>query len=198
MSQKTNLLKYSTIVGIIFSYFIIGCSNNFIEISDVPKVSLAESVGNSFFQISHVLLFASIYLRQKINRFNKLLLIPIIVQLVDLVPIELLHSLRFSIVSTLSIIIGWVIVIANIYPTKQKKFVGLISLGVICLIISLIPGLTILTSLSNPNGGILQFGVKVFGVDNFKLNFHSVVFNQLISISTYSILSIYNVAKIYL
>lgn len=186
--MKTKLTTPTIIIGIILSYLILGWSNYFITINGVPDVRLSESIGYSLFQISHILLFTSIYLSNRIEKFNKLLLIPIIIQLIDLVPIELLHSLKFSLVSTLSIIVGWLIVMVNMYSTNQKRTSELVLIGIVCLILSSIPGILTLTSLSNPTGSIFQFGVRVFGIDNFSLNGESGNFYQSFSQTIYSII----------
>lgn len=188
--MKTKLSTISVILGMILSYLILGWSNHFITINGVPNVRLSESIGYSLFQISHVLLFISIYLSNRIEKFNKLLLVPIIIQLVDLVPIELLQSVRFSLISTLSIIIGWITVMVHMYEINQKRISGLILVSVICLVVSSIPGFIVLTSLDNPKGEVFQFGVKVFGLDTFTL--HSAIgnFYQYFSQTIYSIVSI--------
>ena len=163
-----------------------------IRIDDLNNVELSDSIGNSLFQISHVLLFTCIYLSNKIEKFNKLLLIPIIVQLIDLIPIELLHSLKFSLISTLSIMIGWIIIMKHSYENNQKREAGLILIGVICLLFSSIPGTITLTtkSLSNPTGDVYKFGMKMFSLDNFNLIGDTVSFHQSFSITVYSIVSI--------
>jgi hypothetical protein len=188
--MKTKLTTPSVIVGMILSYLILGWSNHFITINGVPNVRLSESIGYSLFQISHVLLFTSIYLSNRIEKFNKLLLVPIIIQLVDLVPIELLQSVRFSLISTLSIIIGWITVMVHVYGNNQKRIAGLILISVICLVVSSIPGFLVLTSLDNPKGEVFQFGVKVFGLDTFTLHGESGNFYQYFSQTIYSIVSI--------
>ncbi len=174
----------------ILSYLILGWSNHFIIINGVPYVRLSESIGYSLFQISHVLLFTSIYLSNRIGKFNKLLLIPIIIQLIDLIPIELLHSLRFSLISTLSIIIGWITIMIDSYANNQKRIAGLILIGVICLIVSSIPGFLALTSLDNPKGDVFKFGVKVFGLDSFTLHGEIGNFYQYFSQTIYFVVSI--------
>lgn len=189
--MKTKLSTPTIIIGLIFSYLILGWSNHFIKINGVPQVRLSESIGYSLFQISHVLIFTSIYLNKRIEKFNYLLIIPIIVQLIDLIPIELLHSLKFSLISTLSIIIGWIAIMFDSNEKNQNKVVGLILISVVCLIVSSIPGITTLTSLDNPNGDIFQFGVKVFGLDNFTLHSETGNFYQSFSITSYSLLIIY-------
>lgn len=188
--MKPKLYSTTIILAILLSYLILGWSNHFIIINGVPQVKLSESIGYSLFQISHVLFFISIYLSNRIEKFNKLLLIPIIIQLIDLIPIELLHSLKFSLISTLSIIIGWIAIMIDSNEKNQKKIVGLILTCVICLIVSLTPGITTLTSLSNPTGEVFQFGVKVFGLDNFTLQGKTGTFYQSFSISIYSFLVI--------
>ena len=193
--MKTKLSTSSIILGIILSYLILGWSNYFIKINGVPNVRLSESIGYSLFNISHVLLFTSIYLSNRIEKFNKLLLIPIIIQLIDLVPIELLHSLKFSLVSTLSIIVGWLIVMINTYTTNQKRTSEFILICIICLIVSSIPGILTLTSLSNPTGSVFQFGVRVFGIDNFTLKGELGNFYQSFSQTIYSLIVIFYVIK---
>ncbi len=189
--MKTKLTTPTIIIGIILSYLILGWSNYFIKINGVPDVRLSESIGYSLFQISHILLFTSIYLSNRIEKFNKLLLVPIIIQLIDLVPIELIHSLKFSLISTLSIIVGWLIVMINMSSTNQKKTTKFILIGIVCLIVSSIPGILTLTSLSNPTGSIFQFGVRVFGMDNFSLNGESGNFYQSFSQTIYSIFVVF-------
>ncbi len=132
--MKSTLYSSTITLGFVLSYIILGYSNYLIRIDVLKNVEILESIGNSLFQISNVLLFTIIYLRNRIEKYNKLLLIPIIIQLIDLVPIELLHSLKFSLVSTLSIIIGWITIMFNMYLTNQKIIAGLILMGVICLI----------------------------------------------------------------
>lgn len=188
--MKTKLFSPTIITGIILSYLILGWSNHFIIINGVPQVRLSESIGYSLFQISHVLLFTSIYLSNRIEKFNKLLLIPIIIQLIDLIPIELLQSVRFSLISTLSLIIGWITIMIQTNENNQKRISALILVSVICLIGSSIPGFLVLTSLDNPKGEVFQFGVKVFGVDNFTLHGRTGNFYQLFSLTIYSMLSI--------
>lgn len=191
-------IKLSTptiIVGILLSYLILGWSNHFITINGVPNVRLSESIGYSLFQISHVLIFTTIYLSNRIEKFNKLLLIPIIIQLIDLIPFELLQSVRFSLISTLSIIIGWIIIMIHNYKNNQKMITGLILINVICLIVSSIPGFLVLTSLDNPNGGVFQFGVKVFGLDTFTLHGESGNFYQYFSQTIYSLIVVYYTIK---
>lgn len=188
--MKTKLTSPSVIVGMILSYLILGWSNHFITINGVSNVRLSESIGYSLFQISHVLLFTSIYLSNRIEKFNKFLLVPIIIQLVDLVPIELLQSVRFSLISTLSIIIGWITVMVHEYGNNQKRIAGLILISVICLVVSSIPGFLVLTSLDNPKGEVFQFGVKVFGLDTFTLHGETGNFYQYFSQTIYSIVSI--------
>lgn len=188
--MKSKLIKPSVIFGMILSYLMFGWSNHFITINGVPNVRLSESIGYSLFQISHVLLFTSIYLSNRIEKFNKLLLVPIIIQLVDLIPIELLQSVRFSLISTLSIIIGWITVMVHMYEINQKRIAGLIFVGVICLVVSSIPGFLVLTSLDNPKGEVFQFGVKVFGLDTFTLHGRTGNFYQYFSQTIYSIVSI--------
>jgi hypothetical protein len=188
--MTTKLSTPTIIVGIILSYLILGWSNHFIIINGVPQVRLSESIGYSLFQISHVLLFTVIYLSNRIEKFNKLLLIPIIIQLIDLIPIELLQSVKFSLISTLSIIIGWIIIMIQTYENNQKRISGLILISVICLIVTSIPGFLVLTSLDNPKGDVFQFGVNIFGLDNFTLYGKSGNFYQSFSITTYTILVI--------
>lgn len=183
--MKTKLSTPTIIIGLILSYLILGWSNHLIIINGVPQVRLSESIGYSLFQISHVLLFTSIYLSKRIEKFNKLLLIPIIIQLIDLIPIELLQSVRFSLISTLSIIIGWITVMIHSNENNQKRIAGLILLSVICLVVSSIPGLLVLTSLDNPKGDVFQFGVKVFGWDTFTLYGKSGNFYQYFSQTIY-------------
>jgi hypothetical protein len=162
-----------------------------IRIDDLKDIELSDSIGNSLFQISHVLLFTSIYLSNRIEKYNKLLLIPIIVQLIDLVPIELLHSLKFSLISTLSIIIGWITIMIHSYENNQKRIAGLILISVICLTVSSIPGILTLISLSNTKGDVFQLGVKVFGIDNFTLHGKTSNFYQSFSITLYTLLVIF-------
>ena len=183
--MKTKLFTPTIIIGILLSYISLSYSNYMIRIDDLKDFELSDSIGNSLFQISHVLLFTSIYLSDRIEKYNKLFLIPIIVQLIDLVPIELLHSLKFSLISTLSIIIGWITIMIHSYENNQKKIAGLILICVICLIVSSIPGITTLTSLENPKGDVFQFGVKVFGVDNFNLIGETISFHQSFSLTIY-------------
>lgn len=188
--MKTKLSTPTIIVGLLLSYLILGWSNHFIIVNGVPNVRLSESIGYSLFQISHVLLFISIYLSNRVEKFNKLLLIPIIIQLIDLIPFELLQSVRFSLISTLSIIIGWITIMIHTYKNNQKRIAGLILISVICLIVSSIPGFLVLTSLDNPKGDVFQFGVKVFGLDTFTLHGETGNFYQYFSQSIYSIVSI--------
>jgi hypothetical protein len=188
--MKTKLYPSTIIFGIVLSYIFLSYSNYLIRIDDVKNIELSDSFGNSFFQISHVLLFTSLYLNSKIEKFNKLLLIPIIILLVDLVPIELLHSLKVSLISTLSIIIGWITIMVNMYSTNQKRTGEFILIGVICLIVSSIPGFITLISLSNPNGGLYQFGFNVSRLDNFKLIGESVNYYQSFSLTIYSVVCI--------
>jgi hypothetical protein len=190
--MKTKLYTPTIIVGIILSYISLSYSNYMIRIDDLNYVELSDSIGNSLFQISHVLLFTSIYLSNRIEKFNKLLLIPIIVQLIDLIPIELLHSLKFSLISTFSIIIGWITIMKHSYENNQKRDSGLILIGVICLLFNSIPGTITLTtkSLSNPTGDVYKFGMKMFSLDNFNLIGDTVSFHQSFSITVYSIVSI--------
>lgn len=190
--MKTKLYTPSIIVGIILSYISLSYSNYMIRIDDLKDIELSDSIGNSLFQISHVLLFTSIYLSNRIEKFNKLLLIPIIVQLIDLVPIELLHSLKFSLISTLSIIIGWITIMIHSYVNNQKRIAGLILTGVICLLFSSIPGTITLTtkSLSNPSGDVYKFGMKMFSLDNFNLIGETMSFHQSFSLTIYSLVSI--------
>ncbi len=183
--MKTKLYTPTIIVGIVLSYITLSYSNYLIRIDDLKDIELTDSIGNSLFQISHVLLFTSIYISNRIEKFSKLLLIPIIIQLIDLIPLELLHSLKFSLISTLSIIIGWITIIIHSYENNQKKIAGLILICVICLIVSSIPGITTLTSLENPKGDVFQFGVKVFGVDNFNLIGETISFHQSFSLTIY-------------
>lgn len=191
--MKTTLFTPTIIGGIILSYLVLSYSNYLISLDDLRNIELSDSIGNSLFQITHVLLFISIYLSNRIEKFEKLLLIPIIVQLVDLVPIELLHSLKFSLISTLSIIIGWITILVNIYENNQKKIAGLILLSIICLIFSSIPGTITLTtqSLSNTTGDVYRFGMKMFSIDNFNLIGETVSFHQSFSITIYTIASIF-------
>jgi hypothetical protein len=186
--MKTKLYTPTIILGILLSYISLSYSNYLIRIDDLKDVELSDSIGNSLFQISHLLLFTSIYLSNRIEKFNKFLLIPIIVQLIDLVPIELLHSLKFSLISTLSIIIGWIAIMFDSNEKNQNKVVGLILISVVCLIVSSIPGITTLTSSDNPNGDIFQFGVKVFGLDNFNLIGKTISFHQSFSLTIYSVI----------
>jgi hypothetical protein len=191
--MKTKLYTPTIIVGIILSYITLSYSNYLIRIDDLKDVELTDSIGNSLFQISHVLLFTSIYISNRIEKFNKLLLIPIVIQLIDLIPIELLHSLKFSLISTLSIIIGWITVMIHMYENNKKKNSGLILMGVICLLFSSIPGTLTLTtkSLSNPTGNVYKFGMKMFSLDNFNLIGETVSFHQSFSITIYSILLVF-------
>lgn len=195
--MKTKLYTPTIIVGIILSYISLSYSNYMIRIDDLKDVELSDSIGNSLFQISHVLLFTSIYLSNRIEKYNKLLLIPIIVQLIDLVPIELLHSLKFSLISTLTIIIGWITIMIHFYESNQKRIAGLILTGVICLLFSSIPGTITLTtkSLSNPTGDVYKFGMKMFSLDNFNLIGETVSFHQSFSITIYSILLVFFVLR---
>lgn len=193
--MKTKLSTPTIIIGLILSYLILGWSNHFIIVNGVPNVRLSESIGYSLFQISHVLFFTSIYLSNRIEKFNKLLLIPIIIQLIDLIPIELLHSLKFSLLSTLSIITGLLTIMVNMYSTDQKTIGGLILTCVVCLIITSIPGITVLTSLSNPNGLVYQFGTKIFGLDNFNVIFKTGNFYQSFSCSIYLMIVIFLTIK---
>jgi hypothetical protein len=187
---KTKLSPPTFIIGLILSYLILGWSNHFILVNGVPQVRLSESIGYSLFQISHVLLFTSIYLSNRIEKFNKFLLIPIIIQLIDLIPFELLQSVKFNLFSTLSIIIGWITVMIHSNENNQKRIAGLILISVICLIVSSIPGFLVLTSLDNPKGDIFQFGVKVFGLDNFTLHSEKGNFYQSFSLTIYTVSSI--------
>lgn len=190
--MKTKLITPTTIVGIILSYLFLSYSNYLIRIDFLKNVELSDSIGNSLFQISHVLLFTSIYLSNRIEKFNRFLLIPIIVQLIDLIPIELLHSLKFSLISTFSIIIGWIVIMKHSYENNQKRDAGLILIGIICLLFSSIPGtLTLSTkSLSNPTGDVYKFGMNMFSLDNFNLIGETVSFHQSFSITIYSFLFI--------
>jgi hypothetical protein len=190
--MKTKLYTPTIIIGIILSYISLSYSNYLIRIDDLKDIELSDSIGNSLFQISHVLLFTSIYLSNRIEKFNKLLLIPIIIQLVDLVPIESLHSLKFSLISTLSIIIGWITIMIHSYENNQKRVAGLILTGVICLLFSSIPGTITLTtkSLSNPIGDVYKFGVKMFSIDNFNLIGETISFHQSFSLTIYTLVSI--------
>ena len=191
--MKTKLYTPTIIVGIVLSYITLSYSNYLIRIDDLKDVELTDSIGNSLFQISHVLLFTSIYISNRIEKFSKLLLIPIIIQLIDLIPLELLHSLKFSLISTLSIIIGWITVIIYTYENNRKKNSGLILMGVICLLFNSIPGTLTLTtkSLSNPTGNVYKFGMKMFSLDNFNLIGETVSFHQSFSITIYSILLVF-------
>lgn len=191
--MKTKLYTPTIIVGIVLSYITLSYSNYLIRIDDLKDVELTDSIGNSLFQISHVLLFTSIYISNRIEKFSKLLLIPIIIQLIDLIPLELLHSLKFSLISTLSIIIGWITVIIHTYENNRKKNSGLILMGVICLLFNSIPGTLTLTtkSLSNPTGNVYKFGMKMFSLDNFNLIGETVSFHQSFSITIYSILLVF-------
>lgn len=189
--MKIKLITASIIGGMILSYLILGWSNHLITINGVPKVRLSESISYSLFQISHVLLFTSIYLSNRIEKLNKLLLIPIIIQLIDLVPIELLQSVRFSLISTLSIIIGWITIMVHMYEINQKRVAGLILISVICLVVSSIPGFLVLTSSDNPKGELFQFGVKVFGLDSFTLHGETGNFYQYFSQTIYSAFSVF-------
>lgn len=191
--MKTKLITPTIIVGIILSYLVLSYSNYLIRIDDLRNVELSDSIGNSLFQITHLLLFISIYLSNRIEKFKKLLLIPIIVQLVELVPLELFHSLKFSLISTVSIIIGWITILVNIYENNQKKIAGLILLSIICLIFSSIPGTITLTtkSLSNTTGDVYRFGMKMFSIDNFSLIGETLIFHQSFSITIYTIASIF-------
>lgn len=189
--MKTKLYTPTIIVGIILSYISLSYSNYMIRIDDLKDIELSDSIGNSLFQISHLLLFTSIYLSNRIEKYNKLLLIPIIVQLIDLVPIELLHSLKFSLISTLSIIIGWITIMIHSYENNQKRIAGLILISVICLTVSSIPMILTLISLSNTKGDVFQLGVKVFGIDNFTLHGESANFYQSFSITLYTLLVIF-------
>lgn len=188
--MKTKIYPPTIIIGIILSYITLSYSNYLISIDDLKDVELTDSIGNSLFQISHVLLFTSIYISNRIERLNKLLLIPIIIQLIDLIPIELLHSLKFSLISTLSIIIGWITVMIHTYENNKKKNSGLILTGVICLLFSSIPGTVTLTtkSLSNPTGDVYKFGMKMFSLDNFNLIGETVSFHQSFSLTIYSVI----------
>lgn len=188
--MKTKLITPTIIVGIILSYLVLSYSNYLIRIDDLTNIELSDSVGNSLFQISHVLIFTSIYLSNRIEKFNKLLLIPIILQLVDLVPIELLHSLKFSLVSILSIIIGWIIILISSMKNNQRRTGVFIFIGVVCLIISSIPRITTLTSLNNTSGGIFQFGLQVFRLDNFQLIGETGNFCQSFSMTIYTLVSV--------
>jgi hypothetical protein len=127
--------------------------------------------------------------------FNKILLIPIIIQLIDLVPIDLLHSLKFSLFSTLSIILGLLTIMVNMYLIGQMRITGIVLIGVVCLIVSSIPGITVLTSLSNPNGFVYQFGAKIFGLDNFNVIYKTGNFYQSFSSSIYSLIVIFLTIK---
>jgi hypothetical protein len=195
LTMNTKLSKPTIIVGIILSYLILGWSNYFITINGVPNVRLSESIGYSLFQISHVLIFTSVYLSNRIEKFNKLLLIPIIIQLIDLIPFELLQSVRFSLISTLSIIIGWITIMIHTYENNQKRITGLILISVICLIVSSTPGFLVVTSLDNPKGDVFQFGVKVFGLDTFTLYSETGNFYQYFSHTIYSLIVVFYTIK---
>jgi len=189
--MNSKLSSTTIIVGILLSYLVLGYSNYLIRIDELKNVKIIESIGYSLFQISHVILFINIYQSNRVEKLNNLLLIPIIIQLIDLVPIELLHSLKFSLVSTFSIIIGWITVMLYMYSTNQKKILGLILIGVICLIINWIPSISIINSLNNEN----QLGVKLFGMDYFFLIGTPILFYQSISDTVYTLVCIYFVTK---
>ena len=189
--MNSKLSSTTIIVGILLSYLVLGYSNYLIRIDELKNVKIFESIGYSLFQISHILLFINIYQSNRVEKLNNLLLIPIIIQLIDLVPIELLHSLKFSLVSTFSIIIGWITVMLYMYSTNQKRILGLILIGVICLIINWIPSISIITSLNNEN----QMGVKLFGMDYFFLIGTPILFYQSISDTVYTLVCIYFVTK---
>lgn len=184
--MKITLYNSTILVGIVLSYIILGYSNYLIRIDELINVEIIESIGNSLFQISHVLLFINIYHGNRNEKFNNMLLIPIIIQLIDLVPIELLHSINFSLISTFSIIIGWTIIIYNMYLTNEKRIAGLIFVGVISLMISWIPSISIVTH---------EFGVKLFSIDHFFLSRTPILFYQSISNTIYTLICIYIVTK---
>jgi hypothetical protein len=157
------------IIGITLSYVILGFSYHELYVDLQKDVRLLDSIGFSLFQITHVLLFTRMYLSNKIEKYNFLLLVPIIIQLIDLIPIELLHSLKFTLVSILSIIIGWLTVILNINGNQQKKFILVLLIGIISLIVSWTPSVTVLYSIDNPNNAINQFGLDLLRFDRLDI-----------------------------
>ncbi len=187
--MNTKFFSPFIIGGIILSYLVLSYSNYLIMIDDLTNIELSDSIGNLLFKIYHVLIFTSIYLSKRIEKYNKLLLIPIIVQLLDSLPIELLHSLKFSLVSTLSIIIGWIIILISTIKNNQKKTSEFLIIGVVCLVVSSIPGITTLTSLSN-SGAFSQFGFQVFRLDNFQFLCEPIYLYQSFSITVYSLVGI--------
>lgn len=189
--MKTKLNNWTIIIGTTLSYLVLGYSNYQFSIKQIEDVSVLESIGYSLFQFSHMILFMNIYLNNKNEKFNNFLLIPIIIQLVDLVPIEILHSLKFSLVSILSIIIGWITVTLNLYPKGQKRIVGVIIVGIISLIITWFPSVTLLNSIDNPNGDLYKIGLDIFRFDHFFLFGKFQIFYQSISNTIYYLSVIY-------
>lgn len=178
------------ILGIISSFLILGFTNYLVKISDVPDFKLQEFIGNSLFQLSHILLFTGCFICNPGGKFSKVLLLPILVQLVDIVPIDYLYSLKFSLISTLSVIVGWGIILIQTYQEIPKKINLGVLLMIISMVISSIPGLTTLTSLSEPNGSLFRFGIWVFGTDYFSISSSFGNFDQTFSLLIYSVLFI--------
>jgi hypothetical protein len=182
--MNSKIYNFTIIFGISVSFLINGYSNYFISIDRIPDLNLNEVLGNPLFQISHIILFTRSILKNNGYRFNQILLIPIVLLLIDLIPLELFHSLKLGLLSTFSIILGWGVL------SVQKKSFGIIGIGVICLIVSMIPGITTISSIDNLNGTFYQFGLKVYGFDNFTISNSTIGFSQSFSLLIYSISTI--------
>jgi hypothetical protein len=179
------------IIGITLSYIILGFSYHELYLDGQKDVRLLDSIGYSLFQITHVLLFTRIYLSKKIRKFKILLLIPILVQMIDLIPIEFLHSLKFTLISILSVIIGWLILLINLNINQQKKFYLLIIIGMLSLLFRWTPSAIVLYSLDNSSNALYHFGLEVLKFDRFKLIEKSGIINLSISDSLYLLTTIY-------
>lgn len=190
----TNKITSSLLaLGLIFGYLILGYSNYKVRIDDLKDVLFLEQIGNILFQMCHLLVFAGIYFNNRLLG-RKLLLIPIIVQLIDILPIDMLHSLKFNLLSQFSIGIGWLFLIFECNRVRNVKYVWIYICALFLLIIGVIPGFSFLVSNIDSNVLIYKIGVKIDSLDSFNVSISNLgTINQSLSLTLYILLVIYSV-----
>lgn len=181
-------------LGLIFGYMILGYSNYKVRIDDLKDVLFLEQIGNSLFQMCHLLVFAGIYFNNRLMDRVKILLIPIIVQLIDILPFYMLNSLIFNLFSQFSIGIGWLYLIYECIRARNVKYVWIYICVLFLLIIGVIPRLSFLVSNMDSNALIYKIGVKIESLDSFSVSIPNLgSINQSLSLTLYTLLVIYSV-----
>jgi hypothetical protein len=183
------------VIGLIISYLILGYSNSKVRIDDSKDVLFLVQIGDTLFNLCHILIFAVIYFNNRLLDHVQLLIFPILVQFLDILPIDLLHSLKFSLFSMFSIGFGWLYLTYECIRVKNTKYVWIYLCSFFLLIISLIPGSSILFSNVDSKDFIYQIGTKIYSLDSFKVSFWNLgTINQSFSLSIYILLVFYSVS----